>query len=179
MGNHQVIKLGDFDSPSARSHLFRYYAARGYIDPGDIVLDVACGAGYGTELLSEVAAKVIGMDRDKAAIEYAMNNHKKDNNYFILANLDQEPQLPECDVAISIETIEHLRYPDSFAAKLKEVARKKIIITAPIIPTKHEDSTHLHDFTEQDIIDLFTDSQWGCVDSSRQGPYLFISFYRK
>ena len=61
---------------------YQYYCARGFIEPGDIVVDGACGKGEGVELFSKIAKKVVGMDRDKNAIKYAMDNHKKDNNYF-------------------------------------------------------------------------------------------------
>ena len=37
----------------------------------------------------------------------------------------------------------------------------------------------LEDFTEQDIIDMFVDDKWKCIDSARQGIYLIISFFRK
>lgn len=153
--------------------------ARGYVEPEDVVVDAASGSGYGVELLSRVARKVIGIERDIEAVEYAMVNHKKENNYFIQGNLDQMGRYPVCDVFISLETIEHLRFPESFAGKVKQTTKKKIIISCPIIPTKHEDSTHLQDFTEQQVHDLFVDDEWGCIDSAKQGPYLLISFFRK
>lgn len=179
MGHFQVYKIDDFEDSVARSHLYRYYSARGYVEPGEIVLDAACGCGAGTEALSKVAGKVIGMDRDKDAIEFAQINHKKDNNYFVVGNLDQLEKFPEVDVTVSLETLEHLRYPESFASKVMNSTKKRIIISTPIIPTKHEDSTHLQDFNEQQVIDMFTNEEWGCIDSAKQGPYLLISFYRK
>lgn len=179
MGNFNVMRVNEYPDGISRSHFFRYHAASGYIDPGDIVVDAACGSGAGVELMCRYAGKVIGLDRDPEAIKYAMEHHKKENNYFMQVNFDQMDSFPECDVATTIETIEHLRYPAAFAAKIKQSTRKKIFLTTPIIPTKHEDSTHLQDFTEQDICDLFVDSNWGCVDSALQGPYLLISFFRK
>lgn len=179
MGHYQIIKLNDYNGGVARSHLYRYYAARGYVDPGDVVVDAASGAGYGTELLSAVASKVVGIERDPDAVKYAMLNHKEENNYFMVGNLDQMEKYPLCDVFISLETIEHLRYPESFAAKVKTATRKKIVLSCPIVPTKHEDSTHLHDFNEAIITAMFVDDQWGVIDSAHQGPYLIISFFRK
>ena len=179
MGHYQTYKIDDWSSPVARSHLYRYYAARGYVEPGDVVVDAACGVGAGTELLSSIAKKVVGIDRDAEVIEYAMHNHKKENNYFIVGNLDQLEKLPECDVFISLETLEHLRYPGSVVWKMKDVTRKKIFLSTPVVPTKHVDSTHLQDFTEAQIIEMFVDEKWCCIGSSRQGPYLLISFARK
>jgi 2-polyprenyl-3-methyl-5-hydroxy-6-metoxy-1,4-benzoquinol methylase len=179
MGHYQYITIDDFQNPVARSHLYRYYCARGYVEPSDIVVDAACGVGYGTELISRIANKVIGMDRDQDAIKYAMEHHKRDNNYFVCQNLDQIDRFPDCDVLICVETFEHLRFPESFAAKVKQSVRKKIFLTCPIVPTTHQDSTHLHDFDEQQVYGIFVDDDWGTIDSSKQEPYLMVSFYRK
>lgn len=178
MGHYMQYKIDDFTEPVSRSHHYRYYCGRGYCEPEDIVLDCGCGLGTGTELLSRVAKKVIGIDRDPEAILYASNTHKLENNYFMVGNLDQLDKLPECDVIICTEVLEHLRYPETFAAKAMIAARKKIFITTPVIPTKHEDSTHLHDFTETQVIEMFTGEGWVNIDSSRQGPYLLVSFAR-
>lgn len=179
MGNNINIKIDDFKDPPARSHLYRYYCARGFVEPTDIVVDSACGYGYGTKLLSQVARKAIGIDRDEQAIKYAMENYKTDNNYFIATNLDQMEAFPICDVVVCLETFEHLRFPESFASKMMASARKRIILSTPIVPTKHEDSTHLHDFTENQIIGIFDNEKWGCLNSSLQGPYLLAAFYKR
>jgi 2-polyprenyl-3-methyl-5-hydroxy-6-metoxy-1,4-benzoquinol methylase len=179
MGAYQPVKLDDLSYGVAKAHHYRYYCARGFIEPGDTVIDVACGMGYGSALMARVAKKVIGIDRDKEAIAYAMNTYKKDNCYFVLGNLDQLEKLPECDVAVSVESIEHLRFPESFASKLKLTTKRKIFLTTPWVPTIHEDPTHLHDFNEEMIINMFVDDNWECIDSSKEGPYLLIAFYRK
>jgi len=180
MGDWNVVtmerlKEGD---PTSRTHLYRYFCARGFVDPEDVVIDAACGSGYGTELISKVARKAIGMDRDPNAIKYAMENHKQDNNYFICSNLDQERSFPDCDVVVSIETLEHLRYPKSFIGKLKMSARKKIFLTTPIVPTKDTDPTHLHDFTEPEVMRMMVDDNWKNIHVSVQGIYLLAAFIR-
>lgn len=178
MGHFQHVKLGDYTSPVARTHIYRYHCARGFVDPGDVVIDGACGVGYGTELLSQVAKKVIGMDRSEEAIKHAMTYHKTENNYFIASNFDQEQSFPECDVFVCIETFEHLRYPESFAAKIKQSTRKKIFLSTPIVPTKHEDPTHLQDFTEPQVMEMFVDQNWGNIHMSIQGIYMLAAFVR-
>ena len=144
-----------------------------------MVVDSASGYGYGTFLFSQVAKKAIGIDRDAGAIKYAMEHYKLDNNYFMVNNLDQMENYPLCDVAISIETFEHLRYPESFAGKMMQSTRRLIYLTCPIVPTKHEDSTHLNDFTENQVMAIFDNDKWGCMNSSLQGPYLMAAFYRR
>jgi SAM-dependent methyltransferase len=179
MGNNINIQLDNFEGGQQRSHLWRYYLARGFIEPTDIVVDSACGYGYGTKLLSQVAKKVIGIDKDAEAVKYASEHYKQDNNYFMAANLDQIETYPLCDVVVCVETFEHLRYPESFAGKIMQSARKKIFLTCPIVPTKHEDPTHLNDFTESQVMEIFNNDKWGCIDSSLQGVYLMTAFYKK
>ena len=43
-------------------HCSRYLLARGFIKKGETVIDAACGHGYGSYLLSEVASKVYAYD---------------------------------------------------------------------------------------------------------------------
>ena len=45
-----------------RNHLIRYQYALSLIKPGDLVLDVACGSGYGSKMFALHGCKVISMD---------------------------------------------------------------------------------------------------------------------
>jgi 2-polyprenyl-3-methyl-5-hydroxy-6-metoxy-1,4-benzoquinol methylase len=179
MGNNINIQLEDFEGGQQRSHLFRYYCARGFVDPGDIVVDFGCGYGYGSSMMAKYAKKVIGIDRDDAAIKYATEHYQTDNCFFMQGNVDQMDQFPQCDVITCIECFEHLRFPEIFANKAMAAARKKIIITCPIVPTKHEDPTHLNDFTESQVDEMFRTDTWGSLDSSLQGPYMLGAFVKK
>jgi trans-aconitate methyltransferase len=179
MGTYQPVKIDDFKESVYRSHLMRYHAARGFVENDDVVIDYGCGTGYGTKLLAQVAKKVIGLDRDEEAIQIAMKEHKCENNYFLSSNIDQMEAALDSDVSVSIEVLEHLRYPKSFASKIKQSTRKKIIITCPVVPTKHHDPTHLHDFTQQQVIDLFTEDDWATIDVFLQGVYGLFVFYNK
>lgn len=73
------------------------------------VLDIACGTGYGSDLLSESAESVIGVDVSEKSIEYAKSRFKKENTEFIEAPA-QSDLFPgnSFDLIVSFETIEHL-----------------------------------------------------------------------
>ena len=81
-------------------------------------------------------------------------------------------------MAVCVETFEHLRYPESFASKMMQSTRKFIIVTTPIVPTKHEDPTHLHDFTQQQVFSIFNNNQWRTIDSALQGIYMLSAYVR-
>lgn len=54
------------------AHCIRYYKAAEYIRPGDRVLDVACGLGYGSHILlsASKADSVVGIDSSDFGIRY-------------------------------------------------------------------------------------------------------------
>jgi SAM-dependent methyltransferase len=58
---------------TADAALAAYEWARGWIKPGDVVVDVDCGAGFGTALLwdGSEAAQVVGIDARAEAVEAA------------------------------------------------------------------------------------------------------------
>ena len=127
-----------------KPYLNLYYIARGFVEPGDVVVDAGCGCGYGTAILSSVASKVIGIDRNEEMIDYAMKNYKESNNYFSVVNLDQLDRYPECDVFVVIKVIEYLRFASSFLYKAGLSARKRVVLYEPNLP-KGIELSHLGD----------------------------------
>jgi SAM-dependent methyltransferase len=114
--------------PGRRSdaHLARYILARDYLPTEGLVLDAACGLGYGSAILgqSAPAVKVVGIDTGDFAIPYAEKNFcpylpnlafRKGDVCDLGAFADDS-----VDLVVSFETVEHLREPASF---LKEVRR--------------------------------------------------------
>ena len=59
-------------------HLKRYEFAKTYCKDKS-VLDIACGTGYGTYELAQVATKVLGVDIDQDAVKLAKDTYKNDN----------------------------------------------------------------------------------------------------
>jgi SAM-dependent methyltransferase len=101
-------------------HLKRYVFAEPWCR-GKEVLDLACGAGYGTAHLARVASQVVGGDVSEEAIAYARRRYAADNVEFRLLDAADLPfEDDSFDCVVSFETIEHL--PDR-ATYLAEVAR--------------------------------------------------------
>ena len=99
-----------FDPVRRAFHLARYQFAAPHV-AGKTVADVACGTGYGTDLLAAEgkAARAIGVDLGAAAIAYARANHMPSGVEFLAASGDATG-LPDrsVDVVVSFETIEHV-----------------------------------------------------------------------
>ena len=53
-------------------HVYRYELAASWLEPGERVLDVACGVGYGAKLISDIVpVKYVGVDKIVPAPEFA------------------------------------------------------------------------------------------------------------
>jgi ubiquinone/menaquinone biosynthesis C-methylase UbiE len=104
-------------------HLHRYAVAADYI-AGKIVLDIASGEGYGSNLMSNVAAKVYGVDIDAEVVANAKAKYKKSNLEYNQGSADAIP-LPDAsiDVVVSFETIEHHDRHDEMMAEIKRVLK--------------------------------------------------------
>jgi len=145
----------------AFEHLHRYHAAKELIK-GKVVLDIACGEGYGADILSVNAEKVFGVDIDADTIEHAKNTYKKENIDFIKGSTDSIP-LPDdsVDVVISYETIEHIDEESQkrFLNEIKRVLKKDglLIISTPDKINysdryAHTNEFHLKEFKKEEFI---------------------------
>ncbi|MBR5247333.1 MAG: glycosyltransferase [Lachnospiraceae bacterium] len=97
------------DEQLEMEHYQRYYSALSFVED-KIVLDAACGEGYGTSILAARAAKVSGLDLSAEAIARARETYGgKDNIEFVVGSVAQIP-FPDhsLDVVVSFETIEHI-----------------------------------------------------------------------
>jgi len=88
-------------------HLHRYCIASNFVKD-KIILDIASGEGYGSNLLASSAKSVIGVDIDEVAIAKAKIKYPKSNLSFLHGSADKIPvDDHSIDVLISFETIEH------------------------------------------------------------------------
>lgn len=92
---------------------------------GKIVLDAACGTGYGSHCLLEKgkAEKVTGIDISKEAIDFS-SKYKSDQLQFMQLDCLKLNELNEkYDIIISFETIEHVNDPELFIRKAAEALK--------------------------------------------------------
>jgi len=105
----------------------RYFYAMNHLKD-KIVCEVGCGCGLGTYLYSLVAKKIYAVDYSEEAIEYAKQYPLKDNVEFIEQNLEKYTNLPEHEVLVAIEFLEHLEDPLSF---LKAQKSRELVFSLP------------------------------------------------
>lgn len=116
-----------------QEHIHRYAWAREFA-AGKRVLDVACGEGYGSMMLAEVAASVVGVDVSPDAVAHATRNYGRATLEFMLGDA-AALELPDAafDVVVSFETIEHLVAQEAMLDGIKRVLAPDglLIISSP------------------------------------------------
>ena len=92
---------------STIEHLHRYAIAKELVQ-GKRVLDIACGEGYGSNLLAASADFVNGVDIDQVVIAHAAEKYKKENLSFSQGSVEKIPfDANTFDMVVSFETLEH------------------------------------------------------------------------
>jgi len=141
--------------PAARTelHARRYELAAALLAehaPGGRVADVACGTGYGAELLVRAggAGEVVGVDVDERAVAYAGRRHGVGGRArFVCADACATGLASGgFDFAVSFETIEHVRDAQGLVGELARLTGDggRAIVSTPnaLGPTPY----HVHDF---------------------------------
>ncbi|MDH5245902.1 MAG: class I SAM-dependent methyltransferase [Betaproteobacteria bacterium] len=115
-------------------HWHRYHFAAPVVADRD-VLDIACGAGYGSALLARHAARVVGADLSQTAIEHARARYASVPNLeFRQADCAALP-FPDAsfDVVVSFETLEHIAAQEAFFDEVRRVLRPSglVVLSCP------------------------------------------------
>jgi 2-polyprenyl-3-methyl-5-hydroxy-6-metoxy-1,4-benzoquinol methylase len=85
------------------------------------VVDMACGEGYGTDVLARRAARVTGVDANPEAHEHARLKYARPGVRFVsdLVERFEEP----CDAVVFLQTIEHVEDPKAVLDHFREILR--------------------------------------------------------
>lgn len=109
-------------------HLARYSFALPYMQGR--VLDIACGAGYGSHMMAKFRKKMIqelvAVDNDQDILEYAQKTYQHPLITYKQADA-MDPELGDSlgsfDAIVSFETIEHVEDDIVFMQQLKKILR--------------------------------------------------------
>jgi len=153
-------------------HLERYEFASRYARQGRL-LDIACGVGYGTRLLtdrSRAEISAIGVDISAEATCYARERYENDHTHFITCDAMQFQDPEGFDTIVSLETIEHVPDPAGFIDHMIELLRPGGIFvgSVPTTPSVDANPHHLHDFSERSFRRLSEHHDLVEVDALRQ-----------
>lgn len=124
-------------SPWWGEHIHRYEEVVKNLNGDEKILDIACGSGFGTNILSEnTKAQVYGGDLSDEAINLCDSKWKRDNLSYLQMDGTKLPfEDNTFDVIVSFETIEHTTLYNEMLLELKRVIKPSgtIYISTPNI----------------------------------------------
>ncbi|WP_459555470.1 methyltransferase domain-containing protein [Lacunimicrobium album] len=156
--------LPSLDGAIVEEHLHRYATAVAWSQHKDI-LDLACGDGYGANLLAANARSVIGIDIDPETIHHAQKRYQHPNLRFLTADCRELPlDDASFDLIVSFETIEHIHDQEKFIREMRRVLRPDgvLLISTPD-PAVYRvgqppNPFHVKELSRQDFLQLLRTS---------------------
>jgi SAM-dependent methyltransferase len=115
-------------------HFHRYVLALDWC-ADMVVLDAACGEGYGSDLLAQKAQSVTGIDLSAEAVNHAQDRYgARENLQFRVADCTNLP-FPDntFDRVVSFETLEHLAEQNQLLSEFRRVLKPdgSLVLSTP------------------------------------------------
>lgn len=152
--------------PELEIEHFQRYGSIAELVRNKIVVDAACGEGYGTALIGKTAKTVDGFDIDMEAVHRATMNYGADNVHFHQGNIISLPlENHYADVFVSFETIEHVdeTTQKQFMQEVKRVLKEDgiLIISSPNKKIysdlfDYHNKFHVHEMYKEEFVDLLS-----------------------
>lgn len=152
-----------------RRHLvvYEWIAAR---VGGKRVVDMACGEGYGSNVLAGTAASVVGVDANPEAHEHARLRYRRPNLRYERALVETfaEP----CDAVVFLQTIEHVQDAGAILEHFKSmlaspgvayVSTPNLLTLAPPGAEKSDNPWHVREYRAAEFRALCED-HFGSVE---------------
>jgi SAM-dependent methyltransferase len=125
---------------------------------GVTAIDMACGEGYGSDVLARSATSVVGVDANPEAHEHARLRYTRSNLRFARELVDtfSEP----ADAVVFLQTIEHLEDPgavlDHFRSLVGEsgrvfVSTPNVLTLAPKGAPRSDNPWHVHEYRREEF----------------------------
>ncbi len=114
------------------------------------VVDLACGEGYGSDLLAARAAEVTGVDANPEAFEHARARYRRPNLTFQRGVVEEFDE--RVDAVVFLQTIEHIHEPEKLLERIAQVAPVAYMSTpnrltlAPPGAEKSDNPWHLREY---------------------------------
>lgn len=154
-------------------HLHRYAWCR-ELARDKAVLDIACGEGYGSAMLAEAAASVIGVDISQEAVDHASAAYASVPHLSFRQGDAAVIPLPSqsVDLVVSFETIEHHTRHDEMIAEIRRVLRPDgvLVISSPNRPVYSDKAGHHNEFHVKEL-------DFGELDSLLRATFPKVRYY--
>jgi SAM-dependent methyltransferase len=124
-------------------------------------IDMACGEGYGSDVLARSAASVVGVDANPQAHEHARARYRRSNLRFERDLIETFSQ--PADAVVFLQTIEHLRDPAAALEHFRElvgaggaayVSTPNVLTLAPKGAPRSDNPWHVHEYRAAEFEEL-------------------------
>jgi ubiquinone/menaquinone biosynthesis C-methylase UbiE len=163
------VVLGKSKSRIENEHLARYRYAMQLVR-GKRVADIACGTGYGTQLLADAGAlSVHGVDLSDEAVKYCVASNSIPNVTYSVANAQNLTAIAdgEFDMVVSFETIEHLPDVEAYLDEMARILRpggtflvstpdRRIASVMYFFLGRPANKYHVREYTERELLSLLS-----------------------
>lgn len=97
---------------------------------GDMILDVGCGLGYFTDMISHTGAECLGIDLDDKCIKYCQSNMRGE---YRLVDINKLPfQDNYFDKVLCTEVLEHINHNGVVLDEIKRVIKNNGVIVVSV-----------------------------------------------
>ncbi|WP_077625227.1 class I SAM-dependent methyltransferase [Sediminibacillus massiliensis] len=146
-------------------HTARYQFALNYVKGR--VLDLSCGAGYGTHMIAKEMKdeidEIIGVDIDPEIIKYAKGRYYHPKSAFVVADATEaklKEKVGTFDTIVSFETIEHIEQEESLLNNYDQLLNDggTLIVSTPFGEGRGKpcgSPFHVHQLKPEEFIELF------------------------
>ena len=140
-----------------RRHLAVYEWVAGRCGGLDVV-DMACGEGYGTDVLARRARTVTGVDANPEAHEHARARYERPGVSFARELIETYSQ--PCQALVFLQTIEHVQDPEAVLRGFREmlhpggtayVSTPNLLTLAPPGAAKSDNPWHLREYRAEEF----------------------------
>jgi SAM-dependent methyltransferase len=145
-----------------RRHLAVYEWIAARVARG-VVLDMACGEGYGSDVLSRTAARVVGVDGNPEAHEHAKLRYTGPNLTFEWGAVETFGEPASFDAVVFLQTIEHVIDPPAVLAHFRRILKPggaafvstpNVLKLAPAGHAKSDNPWHLREYRAGEFAEL-------------------------
>ena len=119
------------------------------------MVDMACGEGYGTDVLARRARRVTGLDANPDAYEHARAKYTRPGVRFVRDLI--ETYVQPCDAVVFLQTIEHVKQPEQVLSHFKAMAptvyvsTPNVLTLAPEGADKSDNPWHLREYRAREF----------------------------
>jgi 2-polyprenyl-3-methyl-5-hydroxy-6-metoxy-1,4-benzoquinol methylase len=127
---------------------------------GARVIDMACGEGYGSDVLARSAASVVGLDANPDAHEHARLRYRAANLSFARGLVETYGEAGAFDAVVFLQTIEHVHDPTAVLEHFRRllapggtayVSTPNVLTLAPAGAAKSDNPWHLKEYRAEEF----------------------------